>query len=189
MTGKSIAAVVGSLVLWPAVSALPAPGGSSQAASTQPTTTTTTAPAEAGGPSAAGAGPVLGAGRLELPASRDDGTTGLLYRMLAYTAVILLLGGVALLVVRKVLPKITRPGGKRISVVETVYLGPRKTVHLLQVGSQRFLVAGSRDGISMLGEVTVAFEAGQAGAAAPAEGVTFASALTGADAAAQPDQP
>ncbi len=77
----------------------------------------------------------------------------LLWQMLAYVLVILVLGAAAIVVVRKVLPRLRAATGKRISVLETVYLSPRQTVHLLQVGKQRFLVAGTRERISMLAEV------------------------------------
>jgi flagellar biogenesis protein FliO len=115
----------------------------------------------------------LGRGASRPAASRPAGSTrpgtpldiqagqsgrGLAYKMIAYTLLILVLGGVALVVSRRWLPKLTRSTGKSISVLETVYLGPRKSLHLLQVGSQRFLVAGSRENLSMLGEVTGAFD-------------------------------
>jgi len=77
----------------------------------------------------------------------------LLWQMLAYVLVILVLGAAAIIVVRKVLPRLRAATGKRISVLETVYLSPRQTVHLLQVGKQRFLVAGTRERISMLAEL------------------------------------
>jgi len=130
---------------------------------------------------------VPGRSRPEFRVPTNAGTTGLLYRMLAYTLIILVLGGAALFVIKRVLPKIASSTGKSISVLETVYLGPRKTLHLLQVGSQRFLVAGSRDQVSMLGEVTSAF----AGEDAPAEAggePTFASVLHNRTASgAEPD--
>jgi len=165
--------VLWSLAVWPAggvYSAAPVP---QEAAPPQPTTA---------GASTQPAGPTSGETadtglRLEFDDRNGAGTRGALYRMLAYTVVILLLGGTGLFVVKKVLPKIASRPGKSVSVLETVYLGPKKTLHLLQVGSQRFLVAGSRDQISLLGEVTSAF--GEADAPARAGG--FASVLKGQD--------
>lgn len=81
----------------------------------------------------------------------------LLWQMLAYVLVILVLGGAMIFVVKRVLPKLRTVRGKSISVVETIYLGPRQSVHLLQVGRQRLLIAGTREQISMLAEVTEAF--------------------------------
>jgi hypothetical protein len=38
--------------------------------------------------------------------------------------------------------------------VETIYLEPRKALHLVRVGGQKFLLAASREGLSVLAEVT-----------------------------------
>jgi len=154
----------------PADGTVPA-GAATQPAPAAPTTRPTTAPAPPGGPG------TFDPGRDDPFAGRTADTSGLMYRMLAYTLIILVLGVIALLVVKKVLPRITASAGKRISVLETAYLGPRKTLHLLQVGSQRFLVAGSRDRITLLGEVTGAFADEDEAEAAPTGGGRFASIL------------
>jgi len=83
--------------------------------------------------------------------------TGLMWHMLAAALVVLAIGFVAFFVVRKLLPRIGRASGRRISVLETAYLGPRKAVHLLQVGSLKLLVASSPDGVVRLDDVTDAF--------------------------------
>jgi len=41
-----------------------------------------------------------------------------------------------------------------MAVVETIYLEPRKALHLVRVGGQKFLLAASREGLSVLAEVT-----------------------------------
>jgi len=89
----------------------------------------------------------------------DDGT-GAMWRMLAYMLVIVVLGAAAIVVVKKVLPRLGTgaTGAKRISVVETLYLAPRKTVVLLKIGSRKILVANTRDRLSVLADVTGAFE-------------------------------
>jgi flagellar biogenesis protein FliO len=74
--------------------------------------------------------------------------------MLAAVIVILVLGGLAMVVVRKLLPRIAPRSGKQMAVLETVYLGPRKALHLVRVGQQKFLLAGSREGLTVLAEVT-----------------------------------
>ncbi len=86
-----------------------------------------------------------------------------MWKMLAYMLVIVVLGVGAIVVVRKVLPRIgvAMPSGKRISTIETAHLGPRKTVHLLQVGTRKILVGGTREGLSMLADVTDAFDPAQ----------------------------
>ena len=94
----------------------------------------------------------------ELFQSQDGPAKGvdpadLLWQMLAYVLLILVLGAVALVVVKKVLPRLRTTTGKSISVVETVYLAPRQTLHLLQVGGRRLLVGCTREGISMLADL------------------------------------
>ena len=160
-----IAAVLGSLVTLSAAQAA-RPGG-------PPTTTRGGAAAGGGGSASSKPKP-----RRELtppPWAGDLG--GLLYKVLAYTLIILVLGAVALVVVKKVLPRIGPPGGKSISVLETVYLGPKKTLHLLQVGSKKFLVAGSREQITLLGEVTAALAGGDESEKPPAGKSDFDSVL------------
>lgn len=104
----------------------------------------------------------------EPPAPLD--MTKLLWQMLAYVLVILALGGAIILLVKRVLPKLRAVRGKSISVVETIHLGPRQSVHLLQVGRQKLLIAGTREQISMLAEVTEAFPEGTDEPAGPASG-------------------
>ena len=107
---------------------------------------------------------------------KDDGPPGpldmtkLLWQMLAYVLVILALGGAIILLVKRVLPKLRAVRGKSISVVETIHLGPRQSVHLLQVGRQKLLIAGAREQISMLAEVTEAFPEETDEPARPASG-------------------
>ena len=89
----------------------------------------------------------------------SDGSTELLLKMLAATLVVLVLGAVAFWVVRKVLPRISQTSGKRMTVLETAYLAPRRAIHLLKVGSMTLLVASSQEGIVKLEDVTSAFGA------------------------------
>lgn len=86
-------------------------------------------------------------------------TTGIVWQMLAATLVVLFVGVVAILVIKKLLPRLAKSSGRRISVLETAYLGPHKSVHLLQVGARKVLVGSSRDGVVELGDVTDAFAA------------------------------
>jgi len=87
----------------------------------------------------------------------DSNIADLMLHMLAAVLIVLAVGFLAFFVVRKLLPRISRASGKRISVLETAYLGPRKAVHLLQVGSRKLLVASSPDGVVKLDDVTGAF--------------------------------
>jgi len=95
---------------------------------------------------------------------RTERSGGGIWLILAYALTLLLLAGVAVFVAKRFLPrlfpKLGLPGGKNVSVVETVHLGPRKTVHVLRVGRRKYLVGGTREQLSMLADVTDAFEAG-----------------------------
>ena len=84
-------------------------------------------------------------------------TTGVLSQMLASLLVVCVLAVAAMLALRKLAPKLKLHSGKNLAVVEALHLGPRKSLHLLQVGNRRYLVAGSRDQVSVLVEVTAAF--------------------------------
>lgn len=85
--------------------------------------------------------------------------TGLMWQMLASALMVLVIGGVALFVLKKLLPKIRSVSHKKIAVIETAYLGSRRAVHLLQVGSMKLLIASSPEGVVRLGNVTRAFPA------------------------------
>ncbi len=84
-------------------------------------------------------------------------TTGMMWQMLASVLGILVIGVLAIVVIKKLLPRLARSGGKRISVLETAHLGPGKHIHLLQVGVRKVLVGSSRDGVTKIGDVTDAF--------------------------------
>lgn len=91
----------------------------------------------------------------------------LLWQMIASIIAIAVLGGACYLVIKKLLPRIGRPTGRNVRLVETTWIGPNKSVHLLKVGRETLLVASSRDRVSMLANVTAALSdadsAGQRG--------------------------
>jgi flagellar biosynthetic protein FliO len=66
---------------------------------------------------------------------------------------VLVLGAAAIYVSRKLLPKITNLPGKEIHIVETVHLGPRKTIHLLEIGGRRFLIGSTNETINTLADL------------------------------------
>ncbi len=95
------------------------------------------------------------------PGVNDTHTSGALWQMFASMLVILAFGAVAILVIKKVLPKLgpiaaggvllTRGGHLR--VIETVRLGPQRQVHLLEVDGRRYLVGNTATNITLLAEV------------------------------------
>ena len=58
---------------------------------------------------------------------------------------------------KRFLPKITNMSDKEIRVIETVHLGPRKAVHLLEIGERRFLIGSTNENITRLADLTSVF--------------------------------
>jgi flagellar biosynthetic protein FliO len=77
----------------------------------------------------------------------------LFFKMMLSIGLVLGLGGAALYLSKRVLPRVTQRDGKEIHVVETAYLGPRKALHLVEVGGQRLLIASTSDHVTMLTSV------------------------------------
>ncbi len=84
-------------------------------------------------------GPNLGLGNGEL-----------FLKMMLSVGLVLGLGGAAVYLSRRVLPRVTQRTGKEIHILETVGLGPRKALHLVEVGGQRLLIASTSDHVTML---------------------------------------
>jgi len=83
-----------------------------------------------------------------------DGVGGELYfKTILAVLFVLVLGIAAIYVSKKLLPKITNLPGKEIHIVETVHLGPRKAVHLLEVGKRRFLIGSTNETINTLADL------------------------------------
>ena len=84
----------------------------------------------------------------------DDSGKGIYPGLVRALLLVAVLGAAAIYVSKKLLPKITNLPGKEVRVVETVYLGPRKAVHVLEVGSRRFLVGSTNENITKLADIT-----------------------------------
>jgi flagellar biogenesis protein FliO len=137
----------------------------------------TTAPANEADPPVAGL-PVRRDPPKGLPTLTEGDSPGWTGRMLAYLVLVLLLGGAGIVVARRFLPRLhpTR-SARKIRLHETFYLGPRKQLHVVQVGRQSFLVASCRDRISMLAELKRSFDE------------VYENQTAGAAVAAPPDEP
>jgi flagellar biogenesis protein FliO len=53
--------------------------------------------------------------------------------------------------------KITRLSGKKVQVVETLYLGQRKAVHLIKIGRREILIGSTNENVNMIADVTETF--------------------------------
>lgn len=91
-----------------------------------------------------------------LPASSDGifGGRELFFKTMFMVVLVAVLGAAAIYVSKKLLPRITNLPGKEIRVVETVHLGPRKTLHLLRIGQQWLLIGSTNEEIRKLADVT-----------------------------------
>ena len=79
---------------------------------------------------------------------------GIYYRMMLAVLIVVVLGAAAIYVSRKLLPRITNLPGKEIRVAETVHLGPKKAVHVLEVANRRFLIGSTSESVTKLADIT-----------------------------------
>ena len=82
------------------------------------------------------------------PSSRE-----LFFKMMVSVLFLIALGAAAIYVSKRFLPKITNLSGKEIRITETVHLGPRKAVHLLEIGERRFLIGSTNENITRLADL------------------------------------
>ena len=84
----------------------------------------------------------------------NSGGAGFSIRAVLAVLFVLALLIAAIYVSKKLLPRITNLPGKEIRIVETVHLGPRKAVHLLEIGNRRFLIGSTNENITKLADLT-----------------------------------
>ncbi len=92
-------------------------------------------------------------GSLKLGSGQSD-VRAMLYKLCAAVGTVLVLGGIALYVLRVLVPKFGPVSKNRVKVVEVHHLGGRKVVHLIEVGHRQLLVGSTPTHISMLADVT-----------------------------------
>ena len=79
------------------------------------------------------------------------------FRAMLAILFVVVLGAAAIYVSKKLLPQIAKLPGKEIRVVETVHLGPRKAVHVLEIGNQRLLIGSTDQNVTNLADITKGF--------------------------------
>jgi flagellar biosynthetic protein FliO len=97
------------------------------------------------------------------PANPDTGTPpevrssldvpNLFPRMILSLVLVMGLGVAAFFLSKKVLPRVARGSAKEIRIVETVYLGPRKALHLVEIGHRKLLIGSTSESITPLATV------------------------------------
>ena len=86
-----------------------------------------------------------------------SGTRELFFRFMVSVLFLVALGAGGIYVSKRFLPKITNMSDKEIRIIETVHLGPRKAVHLLEIGERRFLIGSTNENITRLADLTSVF--------------------------------
>jgi flagellar biosynthetic protein FliO len=88
---------------------------------------------------------------------KELGTRELFFKFMVSVLFIVALGAGGIYISKRFLPKIGNLSGKEIRIVETVHIGPRKAVHLLEIGGRRFLIGSTNENVTKLAELTSAF--------------------------------
>jgi flagellar biogenesis protein FliO len=91
--------------------------------------------------------------------SGTDGLQGQLYKQLIKMIVFVGIIGAGVWFYCKKMPgRWNLAKGKDIVVTETVNLGPRKLLHIVQVGAKQYLLSSTPDSIRLLADVTESLE-------------------------------
>lgn len=83
-------------------------------------------------------------------------TNELFARAMLTVVIVIVLGIAAIFLSKKLLPRISNLQGKQIKIIETVHLGPRRSVHLLEIGSKQLLIGCTNENINTLADLTAA---------------------------------
>jgi len=89
----------------------------------------------------------------------NSGSHELFFKMMFMVLLVVALGVAVMYISKRILPKFTHLPTKRIQIIETVHIGPRKAVHLLKVGSQLILIGSTNENITKLSDITGPFKA------------------------------
>ena len=89
-------------------------------------------------------------------ANSGRGTRELFFRFMVSVLFLVALGAGGIYISKRFLPKFSNLSGKEIRIIETVHLGPRKAVHLIEIGERRFLIGSTNENITRLADLTSA---------------------------------
>jgi len=78
-----------------------------------------------------------------------------MFASLVGVIVLIVVGGIV--VRRYLMSRIVQPNGKRVAVLESTRLASRQTVHLVQAGTRKYLLAATPEQVSLVADVTEAF--------------------------------
>ena len=83
----------------------------------------------------------------------DLASEGLFFKMMLSVGLVIVLGAATWYLSRKLLPRVAWAPGREIRVVDTSYLGPRKALHLVEVGGHKLLIGSTSESITPLAHV------------------------------------
>jgi flagellar protein FliO/FliZ len=95
-----------------------------------------------------------GTGQLGSLTGKSGDANDMLWRMLASVLIIAALGAAAYVGIRRLGPKFRLVPKRKIHMVETLPLGARKSLHLVEVDGKRLLLGASRENVAILTELS-----------------------------------
>ncbi len=76
-----------------------------------------------------------------------------LLKMMVAIAIVIAMGAAAVYFSKKILPKLNKKSGKKIKIIETVALGQKHTLHLIEVGEYEMLIGCSNENITKITDI------------------------------------
>jgi flagellar biosynthetic protein FliO len=87
--------------------------------------------------------------------SQNSGVTReLILKTIGSLVLVIGLGIAAAYVLKRVGPRFGQISGRQIRLIETTALGPKKALHIVDVGGQRFLIGSTPEQVTMLSPIT-----------------------------------
>jgi len=121
--------------------------------SNEPTSAQAEAPEEIASAQAEGQKSFLSDSDLAKQSDLSLGSGELFIKMMLSLVLVIVLAVAALYLSKRVLPKVTKASGKEIRVKETAYIGPRKALHLVEIGGQKLLIGSTNESITTLAHI------------------------------------
>lgn len=82
------------------------------------------------------------------------GTSELFFRAMLAVLFVIILGVSAIYVSKRLLPRIINSPGRSIRIVETIHIGSKKAIHVIEVGNRRLLLGSTAEKITKLADIT-----------------------------------
>jgi len=86
--------------------------------------------------------------------TEEAGTRELFFKMMFSVLLVVVLGAAAIYISKRYGARISNLPGKKIRIIETVHIGPRKAVHLVKAGNRELLIGSTTESITKLADLT-----------------------------------